>query len=141
MKGSQMAGPGRLLLCVLLLIVLLQGCRKRGHPAEHYAVERLHECWNVISTAEYGSGGERPPLIMPELFDWLDEHMGLTKFNDIYEYIDVERRTILDNWGEPIILIVEDGKLVALGSKGPDRKWQGGSNDDVVYSRAEWASP
>ena len=40
---------------------------------------------------------------------------------------------IYDRWGEPVVLVVEGGRLVGLGSAGADRTWRNGKGDDIVF--------
>lgn len=39
---------------------------------------------------------------------------------------------LVDPWGRPLELITRDGRLIQLGSRGPDGQWAVGAGDDVL---------
>jgi len=76
---------------------------------------------------------EPAPTTIPELAEWVARFWGFPAvelgppWNQYFE-----KGQLLDSWGEPIVLIVEDEKLVAVASKGQDRTWRGATGDDIV---------
>ena len=46
--------------------------------------------------------------------------------------MDETAGVLFDRWGEEISPVVEDGRLIGLGSAGPDRIWRDGRGDDII---------
>lgn len=73
--------------------------------------------------------GETVPTKMTELVEWLQEKYAILEGDD---HVDWENKVIIDTWGRPVVLIVHDGILNYVGSRGPNGKWENGQGDDIV---------
>jgi len=59
------------------------------------------------------------------LVPWLEKHGGH------WSMIDSADKTIKDRWGNPIIVVSQDGKFVGVCSPGQNGVWEGGRGDDI----------
>lgn len=123
-------------ICTLILIwVFLFVCRRKPGqgPVGVKTIQILWSaCINILIMEQ--ETDQKPPVILSELVSWLIENGVDPEYDD---YINAEERTILDSWGRSIVLISDDSRLTALGSKGPDGKWEGGKGDDIVVRLEE----
>ncbi len=83
----------------------------------------------LIFLAKQSTNEQRVPTELPDLVDWLAKDSSSLQDG---LGVDVKGRTIRDAWGNPIVLVIEEGTLVALGSMGRNEKWDGSSVDDIV---------
>ena len=47
-------------------------------------------------------------------------------------FVDAEKGQLKDAWGNEIIMVFEEGRILKFVSGGPDGKWDGGKGDDMV---------
>jgi hypothetical protein len=121
------------LVCALIFLLSLgfisaRGGKMRDGPSSGYdrATTRNHLASICRLIPLFEETSKQPaPVTMPEFVDWLG---ACTKQLDV----DYEGRTIRDYWGRPAVLIVRDGKLDALGSAGPNGRWEEGKGDDIL---------
>jgi len=80
-----------------------------------------------------------PPVKAVDYGEWM-----LTAYPDLripamrtIVAFDERSGQFVDPWGEPLVLVVEEGRLVALASKGQDRKWDSGKEDDIILHLSE----
>ena len=87
-----------------------------------------HLCASIARHEELLNGPA--PTSMPDLVKWLCE-------SDVVRSrpgeLEEDTGMIYDRWGEPVVLVVEGGRLVGLGSAGADRTWRNGKGDDIVF--------
>jgi len=76
-----------------------------------------------------------PPLSPSELVDWFAANYPEAGPEE--RYIDFHKKIIRDAWGNPIVLLAEDGKLAALASRGVNQKWESGKGDDITVTLQE----
>ena len=123
------------------IVLLFAGCSPSDNPDHGRATrtrQRLHYICKMIPLAEAEAAEAKledaskttPPITLKELVQWLEQNTLLWRADR--RIIDIKKKTIRDAWGREIILIAYDGKLAALGSKGPDGKWDAGKKDDIV---------
>ena len=122
-----------------LLLAAVVGCRKEpriegpnGHMIARASFALKLWAGSIRSAERYTR--RAAPLSHPELLSWLSEDYFIKFCTDEppFWYVDAKAKKILDAWNRPIILIAYDGRLAALGSRGPNGKWEGGHNDDIV---------
>ena len=122
----------RWILLVLTGSALIwSGCRRLGR-AERESMTMAKGDLQALAVAiavtqrEYQ---DMPAVSMEGLVDWLHEKWG-KHLHDV----DYDRKVIRDWWDSPIVLVVEEGKLKSLGSRGPNGQWEDGSGDDIVVT-------
>ena len=116
-----------------LLCVAMVGCAHpdTGGHARARSRNILVSVCKIIWVAETETNSP-PPTGLQELVQWLEQH----SYKD-EPYVDYAGRTIRDTWGNPIVLLSQDGKLAAVGSAGPNRVWEGGKGDDILVKLEE----
>ena len=115
------------------LCVAVVGCAQldiSGHARARSKTILVSIC-KLIWMAETETNSP-PPTGLQELVQWLEPHSYKNE-----PYIDYAGRNIRDTWHNPIVLISQDGKLVAVGSAGPNRAWEGGKGDDILVKLEE----
>ena len=124
----------RYLVPVLILGMGFCGCEKDEGERKRivYAANILRNMAKMVVLAEDSSGGHAPTSL-PELVDWMALHVSKE-----VAYIDYARKSVKDPWGNEVILVSRDGKLLAIGSAGPDRKWESGKGDDILVKIEEF---
>jgi hypothetical protein len=50
---------------------------------------------------------------------------------------DDQTGRFVDPWGKPIVLMIDQDRLVALASGGQNRRWDDGAGDDIVLRLSE----
>ena len=117
------------ILGIVLLIVWGPGRNKGNGHAYAWTGVGLQNLGKSIEVVKHVTG-QKAPITMPELATWLGECASTDDF--------------IDYWGRPVVLVVHEGRLVALGSKGADGKWENGEGDDVYIDlnemRKRWES-
>lgn len=72
---------------------------------------------------------EEPPTKMGALVEWL--RPAFKKGGDC-DLLDEKAKVLRDVWGQELKLVLRDGRLSAIGSKGPNGRWEKGKGDDIV---------
>jgi hypothetical protein len=77
-----------------------------------------------------------PPRSMSSLLNWLDTYSPDWRlWCERQEYrFDPNNEKLLDRFGSPIELIVKSSKEYVFVSAGPNKKYDNGQGDDIVYS-------
>ena len=123
-------------LAMILATLLLAGCSKRRQSTpELEAIIRTHNDLiairgNIHVIASLNPS-QRPPTTLAELVQWMDDQIDVSS-DEALECVDVEKKTITDGWGRPIVLLSHCGCLCGLASKGPNGTWEGGANGDII---------
>lgn len=72
------------------------------------------------------------PTTLPVLVNWMKRNMpGM---------LEPAQKTIQDEWGKDIVIIVKNGKFFGVGSAGPDGVWQNGTGDDLKSTLDDFKS-
>jgi len=122
-------------VCMALMLGFV-GCERRdgeGHAIAE-TKSRLRSLCLMIIVLEKDSPTE-PPLSPSELVDWFAANYG--EPGPEGRYLDYQKKIIRDAWRNPIVLLAEDGKLVALASRGVNQKWEHGKGDDITVTLDE----
>jgi hypothetical protein len=106
----------------------------------HYSYPRFPPGWSearlrAVATAivlREANSAEPPPTSLAELVEWIASNVSKEE-----PYIDYDKKSIRDAWRSEIVLVVEDGALVGVGSAGPNRTWENGRGDDIVVKLEE----
>jgi hypothetical protein len=111
-----------------LLFSFGQGC-SRDRSDRHVrarAKNYLMDLCKAICVLE-GESGKRIAPDAPSL-------IAAFEANGILEWLKIDRgaREIRDAWGSPIIILSAEGRIIALGSAGPDGSWERGGRDDIL---------
>lgn len=109
------------------------GCRSNKDPKmdallkKSRTLEAMGDTGRAMVYAE--AKGELCPATPKDLVEFLvkDDPGFASK-----PFVDSEKGRLLDGWKNDIVLVVENGHVVGLGSGGPNGIWEGGKNDDVV---------
>jgi len=80
--------------------------------------------------------GEPPPTLHKPLVLWLRDHGAQWG-----KSVRVQDGLLVDGWGNPMHLVVEDGRLLTLGSSGPNGRWEEGTGDDILGPPIAYDSP
>lgn len=88
-------------------------------------MNRLTGLCKLIAIATTDGGD--PPTAMPDLVTWLEAHASRDE-----KLINYSGKMAVDAWGNPVVLLTLEGALYAIGSCGPNARWDGGSGDDIV---------
>lgn len=92
-------------------------------------ISRLSCLVHRIIDLETRLDGTEAPTTMEGLVRWL--HPAIES-RGICSLLDDSSGTLTDLWGRPLQLIVVDGRLAEVGSKGPNGEWEEGKGDDIV---------
>ena len=116
-----------------LLIFICWGCGGGDTDKEIAELKRraqtlaaLTELWAQVSSVSVETG-EPPPALAKPLVIWLRDHGA-----DLRDPVRVQDGLLLDGWGNPMHLVVEDGRLLTLGSSGANGRWEEGRGDDIL---------
>lgn len=138
------------LCCVVMLVVPLSvigmiGCRNMDGAQKTKGIVR-HECYSknmyVASILrEIGAttvvlierNNEYPPTVTSAFTQWWISNSTKTDIDRYSSSLDKRRLCFVDVWGEPIVLITDKGRIVGLGSKGANKKWEDTEGDDISY--------
>lgn len=113
---------------VSLVVAFLCGCRRDRTETRRIvdAKNLLLAVAKLIMVAESLSE-KGPPQSLPELVEWIASNASGEE-----SYIDYHNKSIRDPWDSEIVLVSQDETLVAIGSPGPNGRWQNGESDDIV---------
>jgi len=73
--------------------------------------------------------GEGPPASPESLIEWISTNDK--RFLE-EQFVDESRGALVDDWGTPMVLYVKEDGHLWIGSAGPNKKWEGGTADDIV---------
>jgi hypothetical protein len=108
----------------------ISGCTKEEHTKEITSQHILNDLY-VATLAAAVRTGRQPPTDPVSFFGWVRQFAP--EATDWQRFRGSGGAGIPnDAWGNPIRLIVYGGKLVGLGSCGPNGVWEGGKGDDIV---------
>ena len=132
-KGWAVAAVLALILSCLLARTLLS----RIADTTQHRKQIVYELWRWADaiSVNIAHTETEPQSSSRELLEWL--FASESPFSDLandspYARVCPRSGRILDHLGNPVVLISRAGRLVALGSSGPDGKWEGGKGDDVI---------
>ena len=118
------------LSCFLCLATpLASGCARGEKPQGHWRADTMNVLRQLAREVEALEPSREPaPTTMPDFVQWLSKTYGGRELH----YRRDAAGALVDAWGEPVVLVSVDDRLIAVGSKGQDRTWQGGLGDDMV---------
>ena len=117
--------------CLLgIMTAMTFGCARSENPQGRWRVETMNVLMQIAREVE---AVERPssepaPTTMPDFVQWLSKTYGGREL----PYRRDAAGALVDAWGEPVVLVSVDDRLIAVASKGQDRTWEGGLGDDMV---------
>ena len=109
------------------------GCRQpdpEGHARAKSKTILVSIC-KLVYMAESNTD-QPPPTTLPSLVTWLEEHASKDE-----PYINYQQKTIKDTWGNVIVVVSQNDRFVGVGSPGPNRTWQNGTEDDLLVKLEE----
>jgi hypothetical protein len=125
------------LLVCLLVFAFVSGCNDKKSPPREF-FETCNRLQNSIASinGQHSYTGEAVPLKPEELGKWLvkkdmDNTEEVLKLIKSLKNIDDKSGSIVDAWGNPLIVVAYNGTFAGLGSKGKNGIWEQGFGDDI----------
>jgi hypothetical protein len=71
-------------------------------------------------------------LAVYDMFELAKSIQAIQHGTDLTAEYAKDIRNRRDRWGNDILYFEEDGRIVRIGSPGPDGSWDGGTGDDIL---------
>jgi hypothetical protein len=132
---------GSLLAWIMVYHMNIGGIRRRIYTRGHKITKTLAGfralALQICSATDVSQ--EQPPAEIDSLMAFLYEHMPYLKdLQDVRIWEDRRTGLVLDQWDNPIRLVVKSPHHYTFISPGPNGKYQEGRGDDIVYDFDPW---
>lgn len=94
----------------------------------------------ILAEINEASTGDHAPVRSSKFVQWLLEGLDVQDDREgAFRRIDAAGESIVDEWGSEVVVLAKEGRLWALGSAGPNGRWENGGGDDILVGR-DWFS-